>query len=374
MRFKEILLEYKRDITAKRFHTQIYDRLTKYGDNVAKSVLRTAAKAKFGDPELKNLPDGFVDNVILNFIEDQMDPTQNNQYTVWILKQWLAVKLRFEDYGRVNLALTTFEKIKPQLKKDGIDRDINNYNWSSLQDLVEKYHEEVSGKESKREELERAKTESKILYDGPDGKLVVPKTEFASCFWGRGTRWCTAATESQNYFDDYNSLGKLYIWIDNEYGKFQFHVDGELGELQFMDAKDEQIDDGMFRILLERGPLKQIFAEKIEPIIFNVSTDYTILEYFDLSLVDKNGRIDHNILKRWLYWGLSIIKRFPIMVIEVLKRYEHRFIPEDLKTDEMKSLIKIFKEKFPNSTYSKFYPEYNITEFDNLIYRIENKI
>ena len=349
MRFKEILLEYKRDITAKKFHVQIHDRLTIYGDNVAWSALKTAAKAQFGDAELKNLPDGFVDDVILNFIEDQMDPTRNNQYTVWILKQWIDAKLRFEDYSRVNRALTTFDKIKPQLRKDNVDRDINNYNWSSLQDLVEKYHEEVSGKEIKREELERVKTESKILYNGPDGKLVIPKTEFASCFWGRGTRWCTAATEGQNYFDDYNSSGKLYIWIDKEYGKFQFHVDGEMGELQFMNAKDEQIDDGMFRILIKRGPLKQIFKERIEPIIFNIG-GWPILEYFDLSLIDDSGTVDHDVLERWTRVGISRIKRFPNTVLEVIKRNIYWFTKHDLNTEEMQLLIRIFKEYYPEDS------------------------
>ena len=229
MRFKEILLEYDRSKTLANFTGKIQARS------------KTDSSLRETDPE-----------AIIIMIEE-IDPTTNKQFVQWILRQWLSGSLRLlaEDGYRILNALEIFYNKKTQIRRAGRDVDINKYNADTLQDLTDQFQDAQSGKEVKQDELEKAKKESEILYDGDLGKLIVPKTEYASCFWGRGTRWCTASTEYDNYFDEYNRHGPLYIWINSIGTKYQFHFETR----QFMDEKDVDIPHGKLTSLRLNHPV-----------------------------------------------------------------------------------------------------------------------
>jgi hypothetical protein len=54
----------------------------------------------------------------------------------------------------------------------------------------------------------------KVVWDNPGRfRLINPQDEQAACYYGQGTRWCTAATRGTNLFDSYNSEGPLYILL-----------------------------------------------------------------------------------------------------------------------------------------------------------------
>ena len=44
--------------------------------------------------------------------------------------------------------------------------------------------------------------------------IVVPQTEGASCYYGAGTKWCTAATKGANYFDRYAKDAIIFYVIN----------------------------------------------------------------------------------------------------------------------------------------------------------------
>ena len=73
--------------------------------------------------------------------------------------------------------------------------------------------------------------------------LLTPKTEEAAKYYGKNTRWCTAA-ENNNYFDQYNKDGPLYILINKKVPdeKYQFHFQTE----QYMDSRDSAINALMY--------------------------------------------------------------------------------------------------------------------------------
>lgn len=52
-----------------------------------------------------------------------------------------------------------------------------------------------------------------IIYDEKGILIVRPNDKEASCRYGRGTRWCTAATRGHNYFASYTSRGPLYMFM-----------------------------------------------------------------------------------------------------------------------------------------------------------------
>jgi hypothetical protein len=176
-------------------------------------------------------------NELINLFIDA-DPSTNKNYTKWMIRTYIAGGIRhLEDLSRCKAALALFDKFKPRLPAD--QRDIGKIKkLSDLENLVEQFAEAKTGKQEKAEEKAKIYKEIDTLYSGPEGKILIPKTEEASCFLGRGTKWCTAATESENYFDHYNTSGKLYIILNSDGSKYQFHFENE----EFTDASDESFD------------------------------------------------------------------------------------------------------------------------------------
>jgi hypothetical protein len=161
----------------------------------------------------------------------------------WILARYFDDNFRYlEDIGKVTDLLSFYEKVKPRL--DVSMRDINKIeSVEELYDIVDTLKEKEVQTTSNREK-ERSfekdliqSGEAEIYYNSADIKIIIPRTERASCFFGRNTRWCTAA-ENDNRFDEYHTNGMLYIILfkkENKRWQFHFHT------AQFMDERDEEL-------------------------------------------------------------------------------------------------------------------------------------
>jgi hypothetical protein len=104
---------------------------------------------------------------------------------------------------------------------------------------MDQYLEKKTGREEKsNEEAELIKSGQAVIYkDTGAVKIVIPKTEEAAKFYGRGTRWCTAG-DNDNRFNYYNKQGPLYVIIFRGSGvKWQFHFESG----QFMDEQDSSL-------------------------------------------------------------------------------------------------------------------------------------
>jgi hypothetical protein len=196
-----ILLEYHRDIT-----------ITKLGDKLVNAATRDRNQD--------------IDTIISAL--EQMDPTTNNQYVEWLARQYIRGHFRLEDYPRINDVLFKFEKIKNKLEQ----RDINQYTFRSLEEVIDNEFNVELTTNSDETNVPGAKN----LYNGPLGRLDIPKTEDAAKILGRGTKWCTAA-EKNNMFHRYHIEGPLYVWCDKAGDKYQFHFPST----QFMDSRDKTI-------------------------------------------------------------------------------------------------------------------------------------
>jgi hypothetical protein len=176
-----------------------------------------------------------LNQIVQKFIN--ADPTPNKKYVQWMIRTYLNSGIRYlEDLSRTNAALILFDKNKIRLTVE--QRDINKIkSLSDLESLVEPFEDVKSGKEEKRELSANIKSQTKIIYNGSQGKILVPLTKEASMFWGQGTKWCTAANKD-NMFDNYNKDGHLYIILMNNGEKYQFH----LSSAQLMDVKDDEVD------------------------------------------------------------------------------------------------------------------------------------
>lgn len=171
----------------------------------------------------------------------EVDPTKNSAYLNWIIREYLANRIRFvEDLNKVSPLLVRFEELKRVI--DPSERDIMKMNFDQLWDFIQyKKDTETTTKNEKKRGIEQEfidKGEVKILRNDKDVKIVIPKSERASCYYGRNTRWCTAATDSENMFDNYNNNGDLIIVLLKKYNeRYQLHFNEDM----FMDERDEPI-------------------------------------------------------------------------------------------------------------------------------------
>jgi hypothetical protein len=228
MRSRDFLFEYKRDITAK---------------NLGSRLLASAKRESITD----------VDQVLAAL--EEMDPTPNKQYTLWLANQYIKQQFRLEDRPRITDALRKFINAKSRLEQ----RDINKYDLHSLEDQMDKiYDVELEKPESQDQATFEVPEGAEVLYNGPLGLLAIPKTEEASCALGKGTRWCTAGNEN-NRFAYYSKGGPLYIWRDKNGEKYQFHWES----MQFMDRQDQPISQEQADYFRIKHPvLKKLFAAK----------------------------------------------------------------------------------------------------------------
>jgi hypothetical protein len=172
------------------------------------------------------------------------DPTREKIYVYWIISLFKAKSQRnfLEDLDRVTSALTTFERIKRILP----ERQRNIFNFKTLndlEDLTAQYEEDTEIAVSNRQKRGKGTPvdgEYQIIYEDDSFMIILPRTYRAACYWGRGTRWCTAFTENDRYYISYADQGQLYIIFDKkqERSTYQFHFETN----SYMDINDNRIN------------------------------------------------------------------------------------------------------------------------------------
>lgn len=154
--------------------------------------------------------------LILSQIE-QIDPTKNKQYVVWLVKQHIAGQPVVEQGDAVRQLLTNFDKLKPRLEQ----RDINRYSLEQLTSAITTVLTPELGSTANANYT--VPEDTRVLYNGPLGLLTQPQSTAASCELGSGTKWCTSGAKN-NKFGTYSKNGELYIWRDRSGDKYQFWI------------------------------------------------------------------------------------------------------------------------------------------------------
>ena len=244
MRAKEFLLEYNRDVTKRQFGKGIVDAFANTKNQRDKRLYDDYMNhfRKMGDNKEK-INDIIVQNLLSSF--ENNDPTPNKQYTPWIAREYVKGKIRaLEDLSRIKTSLELFHKYKntkefKELFKYNIGfNDISRLSADQVEGIGEKIDTYIVPKEI---EKDKSKGDAEVVYEDSDVRVIHPKDQAAACYYGQGTRWCTAATKGQNYFDSYNRSGPLYIIIPKkpkyQGEKYQLHIN----EQQFMNELDDPV-------------------------------------------------------------------------------------------------------------------------------------
>jgi hypothetical protein len=195
-----------------------------------------------------------------NWLE-QSDPSPAKKYVNWMIVRYLKGDIRrLEDIpSRIAPALMNFQSLQNKKKLKPEHSDINKIR--SIEDAMDEYSvnsNQTQGNKSQAKSVEKSMYDSKdakLIFNSPEYKIVVPKTEEASCFFGKNTRWCTAAA-NDNQFYNYSKKGPLYIILHkptNARWQFSFASD------EFMDERDTPIK--IIEFLLSHEPVHQVFKK-----------------------------------------------------------------------------------------------------------------
>ena len=265
MRVKEfILLEYKRDKTAAAFGTKMLTALTNDQRSVAAPLgtARAALKNQVAEP-LSQGTQLIIINDILTVLE-KADPTPNKEFTQWLARCYANGEEFLEDLlSNGKDMLEDYIEMKKFRVLPERERNIMNLKFNDLytvthNDGLINALDNAYALDNARKASTVDKGQSTVLLDNSEVRIIIPEDKAAACYYGQGTKWCTAA-RNNNMFDHYNRDGKMYILLpktpqyDGE--KYQIHFASE----QFMDDEDNQVSD-ILQLLQERfGDLIPVF-------------------------------------------------------------------------------------------------------------------
>jgi ankyrin repeat protein len=231
------------------------------------------------------------------------------EFTEWVLKHYKNNNINFvEDIeSRLKKAIDDFKWL--ERRKEVEYRIIDLDGLHQLEDVLSQYNELLEEKD--REEIEErgSREGGNILYDGAQIKIIEPTTVAGACYYGKGTRWCTASTIGRNMFNDYKRMGPLYIIQPKKPGrngkeKYQLHFESN----QFRDENDRNISLGeLYKQYDEIGELSR-YTNIYYIILLDLINNYTeSSNYLAKKILQKKG-IDVNIQDKFgqtaLHWAI----------------------------------------------------------------------
>ena len=165
------------------------------------------------------------------------------KYLDWVGK--VVDEINFDEtFSKVVPTVTRFNNISTNLPQT----DINQYNsFNDLYDSITKYDSRI------RRDVKQVKG-GNVVYDDGVFFVVNPLNYESSCYYGKGTKWCTAA-ETDSHFKRYNEDGKLFYIIDRTKASNDPNYKIAMlkkfdGDVSFFDAKDDRVE------------AKNVFGEK----------------------------------------------------------------------------------------------------------------
>lgn len=229
-------------------HGQMHQHLQRGGAASPEKIM-----ARYGDALLARLsedPSYDKSPPLTNFIASDY----KSKYLEWIVTSYIGGGIRrHEDLlSRVRPALASYNKLvkahklSPGDSLDPLTNEANILNFCGLSGCKVKGRElpgldGLLSKYIKDVEPVVAKKFDALYYGGTTVNIYQPKTEEESCHYGRGTKWCTAATKGNNKFSHYNSQGPLYIIVPKvptyKGEKYQIHKESE----SYMDEMDQEV-------------------------------------------------------------------------------------------------------------------------------------
>jgi len=215
---------------------------------------------------------------------------QDSKNIDWIIKSYInntfGEPSSLENYGRFKDAMQKYNILYNNKKSISNFKDINDINGLiELENYISENKNNLKVIEEKKNKKNKKSTEmKKIKEEGEDDVIIVfetdktivynPTTEDGARYYGRGTRWCTAA-KNNSMFNYYNQQGPLFI-IQSKINpdiKFQLH----LPNFQLMDDKDSPVS-------------LDIMTNRLNDYTFNNFNNYYVKEFINTNYLIINNK------------------------------------------------------------------------------------
>lgn len=109
------------------------------------------------------------------------------------------------DLSKITNLINKFEKVSSNLSKSDL------YQYKSIAEL----ENEIKKFDEKQRRVVKKTEGGNVVYEDSRFFVVNPLTHKSSCYYGKGTKWCTAS-ETDTHFTKYNDDGKLFYIIDKK--------------------------------------------------------------------------------------------------------------------------------------------------------------
>jgi hypothetical protein len=228
---------------------------------------------------LENRIDDFKAKYRTKFNQEQIDRIIQNvsqKYLMWVGKIFDSINFN-SNFNDLVIKLREFDKISSNLPLT----DINSYN--NLEQLAKALFDYANRPRRQVKKVEGGN----VVYDDNRFFVVNPLTHQASCYYGKGTKWCTT-TDSDYQFKQYNDDGKLFYILDKTKPTDDPYYKIALlrkfnGDKIFYDAQDTTIKN--IESVIEPNYLKEL----ITSIDDYLNSEYTgqIKIYSDKELAKK---------------------------------------------------------------------------------------
>jgi hypothetical protein len=201
---------------------------------------------------LENRIDDFKTKYRTKFNQEQIDRIIQNvpqKYLMWVGKIFDSINFN-SNFNDLVIKLREFDKISSNLPLT----DINSYN--NLEQLAKALFDYANRPRRQVKKVEGGN----VVYEDDRFFVVNPLTHQASCYYGKGTKWCTAA-DSDYQFKQYNDDAKLFYILDKTKPTDDPNYKVALlrkfnGEKTFYDAQDVTIRN--IESIFEPNYLKQL--------------------------------------------------------------------------------------------------------------------
>ena len=175
-------------------------------------------------------------------VSSEVEP--KHKYLIWLAKSLTKPvfnnEIAFaEELSEAQELLMRFNTIGSNLPI----KDISQY--KSISDLAEA----IKTYENRQRRTIKKVDGADIIYDDDDYTIVHPKQYKASCFYGQGSKWCTASENTDSHWYSYNKEAKLFYFLSKKLPTSdKFYkvalLQGYDGEKSFWDALDNEFSSG----------------------------------------------------------------------------------------------------------------------------------
>ena len=159
------------------------------------------------EDRIKDAFDKYKDNPVFSkdifdvIVQGSSNIAGNHKYLDWIINKWIKsreenpemVTSSKESAEEVIDAVDTFNRVRNTL-------DIKNlYDYRSIDQLFQVLS--AAQKKSRREVSSRE--DATKVFENDQFTIMVPESKEASCYYGAGTKWCVASTDTDSHYNNY---------------------------------------------------------------------------------------------------------------------------------------------------------------------------